>query len=614
LEPAEAFADAGFFHLENLMQPARNLTWRLLGVLSFGAISIASHALSPKMPASESLAALADRYFEERLMRDPLQGSQLLGEARFEDKLAITIAPAWLAAEKAALETVKRDLARIPVAQLNAQDKLTHALLADEVRDALESFNYPGHLMPIDHFGGLPVYLAQLGSGEQIQPLKTATQFENYWKRLSQLAKWNDQAMTNMREGLKRGVVLPRVLIDRALPSLRALTEPDFDKSPFSLAIKAMPKEMAEADRVRLTRDYRVLFESSLLPSMQMLVTFMEQEYLPKGRSTAGLNALPGGRAWYAHAIRHHTTTPMTADAIHALGLKEVARIRTEMDKIRQHYKFEGTVTQFLKWHFEQPQFRPFKTEKDVLDAYAALNTKLVKLLPQYFGRAPKAPLEIRPEPELTRATASDHYSSPAPDGSRPGVFYAVIEDATKYRTTGMTTLFLHEGQPGHHYHIALQQELPLPKFRKHGWYTAYGEGWALYAETLGHEFGLYGDPNAYLGHLQDALLRAVRLVTDTGLHAKGWTREKTMQYMMDTEGVPEGEARRATERYMAWPGQALGYKVGELKIQQLRQRAKERLGRRFSLRDFHDMVLSDGALPLSVLEKKVDAWVLAQR
>lgn len=570
-------------------------------------LACAAHAESNKR-----LADLAERYFEARLVLNPLVGTQILGEARFEDKLAINISPEHIAKEKALRVQTQRALRAIPVATLSPAEKLTHDLLSIQLKHEEEGERFPGHLMPIDHFGGMPVELAQLGSGEQIQPLKTVKNFDNYLKRLQRLPAWNKQAMANMRLGMKKDVVLPKVLAERALPALKALTEPNFEKSPFSLAVKAIPATFAAKDRERITRAYREAFAKQLLPSINEFVKFVETEYVPKGRASAGIDGVPDGAAWYAHAVRSHTTTEMKPEEIHALGLKEVARIRGEMEKIKAHYKFEGDVTAFLKWHFEQPQFRPFKTEKEVLDAYGALNKKLLALLPQYFGRAPKAPLEIRPEPELTRATASDHYSNPAPDGSRPGVFYAVIEDPTKYRTTGMTTLFLHEGQPGHHYHIAIQQELSLPKFRKHGWFTAYGEGWALYAETLGREFGLYDDPNAYLGHLQDALLRAVRLVTDTGLHAKGWTREQTMKYMMDNEGVPEADARRATERYMAWPGQALGYKIGELKIQELRQRAAAKIGAKFSLRDFHDLVLSDGAVPLSVLEKKVDAWIAA--
>ena len=560
--------------------------------------------------ASRPLAAIAERYFQDFVTLNPLSGSATLGEARFEDKLEITIAPAHKARSKALYQRVQRELARLDKTKLNDADALTVALLTEETSKRLESFTYPSELMPIDQYGGLPVEVAQFGNGQGIQPLKTVKNIENYLKRLNRLPTFIDQAITNMREGMRLAVVMPRPLIESALPSLRAMTEKNIEKSVFYSAVKNMPASFSPADQKRLQLAYGSAIEQRLQPAMAKLVKFMETEYLPRCRSSGGIDALPNGKNWYAFNVRSQTTTTMNPEEIHALGLKEVARIRGEMEKIKAHYKFEGDVTAFLKWHFDQPQFRPFKTEQEILAAYAVLNTTLLKKLPDYFGRAPKAPLEIRAEPELTRATASDHYSSPAADGSRPGVFFTVIEDPVLYRTTGMTTLFLHEGQPGHHYHIAIQQELPLPKFRKHGWITAYGEGWALYAETLGREMGLYDDPNAYLGHLQDELLRAVRLVTDTGLHAKGWTREQTMKYMMDNEGVSESEARRATERYMAWPGQALAYKIGALKIQALRERARVQLGERFKLKDFYDLVLRDGVLPLSVLETQVDRWI----
>ena len=576
------------------------------------AVAAAAPSATGSMP-SPALAAIAERYFQDFVTLNPLAGSATLGEARFEDKLEITIAPAHKARSKALYQRVQRELAQLDKTKLNAADALTVTLLTEETSKRLESFTYPSELMPIDQYGGLPVEVAQFGNGQGIQPLKTVKNVENYLKRLNRLPTFIDQAIINMREGMRLGVVMPRPLIESALPSLRAMTEKNIEKSVFYSAVKNMPTNFSPADQKRLQLAYGSAIEQRLQPAMAKLVKFIETEYLPACRSSAGIDALPNGKNWYAFNVRSQTTTTMNPEEIHALGLKEVARIRGEMEKIKAHYKFEGDVTAFLKWHFDQPQFRPFKTEQEILAAYAVLNTTLLKKLPDYFGRAPKAPLEIRAEPELTRATASDHYSSPAADGSRPGVFFTVIEDPALYRTTGMTTLFLHEGQPGHHYHIAIQQELPLPKFRKHGWITAYGEGWALYAETLGREMGLYDDPNAYLGHLQDELLRAVRLVTDTGLHAKGWTREQTMKYMMDNEGVTESEARRATERYMAWPGQALAYKIGALKIQALRERARVQLGERFKLKDFHDLVLRDGVLPLSVLETQVDRWIAVQ-
>ena len=596
----------------------RWLTGAALALLLTGAIAVeprvAAVAVVKPSLASVALDRIAERYFEDFLKLNPLVGSSTLGEARFEDKFEIIISPAHRMRSKALYQRLQRELAKLDKSRLTTADALTVALLNEETSTRLESLSYPSHLMPIDQYGGVPVELAQFGSGQDIQPLKTVSNFENYLKRLNRLPVWIDQAIINMKEGARVGIVMPRPLIERALPSLLAMTETDVEKSVFYSAMKIMPASFSANDRKRLESAYRKAIQRRLQPAMSTLVKFLEKEYLPACRATAGIDALPKGAEWYAFLVRSQTTTSMKPEEIHSLGLKEVARIRAEMEKIKAHYKFDGELTAFLKWHFDQPQFRPFKTEQEVLDAYGVLNTQLLAKLPDYFGRAPKAPLEIRAEPELTKSTASDHYSSPAADGSRPGVFFTVIEDPTKYRTTGMATLFLHEGQPGHHYHIAIQQELPLPKFRKHGWITAYGEGWALYAETLGREMGLYDDPNAYLGHLQDELLRAVRLVTDTGLHAKGWSREQTMKYMMETEGVPESEARRATERYMAWPGQALGYKIGALKIQQLRERARQQLGERFKLKDFHDLVLRDGVLPLKVLEAQVDQWIASQK
>jgi uncharacterized protein (DUF885 family) len=575
-----------------------------------GAGQTAKPKAAIKKDAGARFHEVAERYFQDALTLNPLSGSQITGDEKFEDKLEIGIAPEHKARHKALLISTQRELKSIDPAALKAADRLSHELLNEELRDKLEGLTFPAELLPIDQFGGLPVFVAQFGSGQQIQPLKTVKNYRNYLKRLEVLPQWAAQAEANMREGMRRGIVRPKPLIVSGLPALKALAEPAVEKSPFYTAIGVMPAGFSAAEREAIIQAYREAIEKRLQPAFARFAEFVEKEYLPSCHDKAGIDALPGGKEWYAYAVRHYTTTRMTPDQIHELGLKEVARIRGEMAKVQAHFNHPGTLTGFLKWAEEAPQFRPFKTEREVLAAYAALNEKIMGMLPRYFGRSPKAPLEIRAEPELTRATASDHYSSPATDGSRPGVFYAVIMDPTKYNANGMATLAIHEGQPGHHYHIALQQELDLPSFRKHGWYTAYGEGWALYAETLGKEFGLYEDQGSYLGHLNDELLRAVRLVTDTGLHHKGWTREQSIQYMMDMQGYTEHEAKRATERYMAWPAQALAYKIGSLKIQELRERAARKLGKKFSLRDFHDLVLFDGAMPLTMLEKKVDAWI----
>lgn len=581
----------------------------------FPMVVLAEAKRPAKAPLAKSNPAarfhdIAERYFQDGLTLNPLNGSQITGDEKYEDKLEVNISPDYKAKAKALLVSTQRELKSVNRAALNAADQVSYDLLQEEIRDGLEGMTFPSELLPVDQFGGLPVYVAQFGSGQQIQPLKTVKNYQNYLKRLEVLPQWALQAEANMREGMKRGIVQPKALIVSGLPAFKALGEKEIEKSPFWAAIKVMPASFSQAEKDAVTAAYREAIEKRLQPALSKFAEFVERDYLPACTDKSGRDALPGGKEWYAYSVRHYTTTQMTPEQIHALGLKEVARIRSEMAKIQAHYKHNGTLTEFLKWADSDAQFRPFKSEKEILDAYAALNETIKSKLPDYFGRAPKAPLEIRPEPELTRATASDHYSSPATDGSRPGVFYAVIMDPTKYNTTGMATLFIHEGQPGHHYHIALQQELPLPSFRKHGWFTAYGEGWALYAETLGHEIGFYKQPHYYLGHLNDELLRAVRLVTDTGLHHKGWTREQTIQYMMEVQGYSEHESKRATERYMAWPGQALAYKIGSLKIQELRERATKKLVKKFSLRDFHDLVLFDGALPLTVLEKKVDAWI----
>ncbi|MEP7156490.1 MAG: DUF885 domain-containing protein [Betaproteobacteria bacterium] len=570
-------------------------------------------ASAAKLSEGEKLAAIAERFFEDKLALNPLEGSQITADAKYEGEMEITIDPTYRVKVRNLYTRVQREQAALDVKKLSPADQLTFALLENDVKSRLELMRFPGDLMPVDQYGGLPVQVAQFGSGQQIQPLKTVQNYRNYLKRLDKLPKWVDQAIINMRAGIERGVVPPKVLIERALPSLEALTTKDLGKSAFNLAIRNMPATFSPADREKLAAEYHESIETRLAPAMTKLVEFLSKEYLPKCRTTSGFDSLPNGKAWYEFMVRYYTTTKMKPEEIHALGLKEVARIRAEMEKVKASYKFKGTLSEFFKWHEALPENHPFKTEQEVLDSYAALNKKIIVKLPDLFGRSPKAPLEIRAEPELTRSTASDHYSSPATDGSRPGVFFAVIEDPAKYVTTGMTTLFLHEGQPGHHYHIAMQQELPLPRFRKHGWSTAYGEGWALYAETLGREMGLYDDPNAYMGHLSDELLRAVRLVTDTGLHSKGWTREKSIAYMMEMQGYSESESRRATERYMAWPGQALAYKIGSLKIQELRERARTKLGAKFSLKDYHDQVLSDGAMPLVQLEAKIDNWIATQ-
>jgi uncharacterized protein (DUF885 family) len=454
------------------------------------------------------------------------------------------------------------------------------------------------------------VTLANYAGGEGAQPLSSVKDYQAYLSRLNQLGPWIDQAIANMREGMKRGVVQPKAIIVSALPQFKQLVVGKPEDSIYYTPIKNLPAKFSDADKKKLSAGYRSTIAGKLNPALARLAAFLEQEYLPACRTSTGWSALPQGADWYLVRVASQTTTDLQPEQIHQIGLKEVARIQGEYARIGPQMGYNGPAAGLPTWVLSQPKYKPFKTEGEIIDVYRKLNAQLNTKLPALFTLRPKTPLDLRLEPELSRATASDHYTPPAVDGSRPGVFWSVVNDPTQYGSTGMVTLFLHEGQPGHHFHIALMQELDLPNFRKFGGNNAFTEGWALYAETLGKEMGLFDKPEDYFGHLNDEMLRAVRLVVDTGMHAKGWTREQSIQYMRETLGYPESIARSETERYMAWPGQALGYKIGSLKIQELRRRAEQALGPKFSLPKFHEIVLGEGTLPLALLEKKVDRWI----
>ncbi len=589
-----------------------------LTVFLFLAVSLAGNA----WPRSETgyggsrpddaarLTQIADEYFEQRLRLFPLSATEDVGDPRFEGALEIEIAPTHRAEQAAVFGKILSRVRALDRNQLSKNEMVTYDLLIYDVGERLDALKFPSHLLPIHHMESVPVKLAQWGSGNSVQPFKTIANYDNYLKRIEKLPMWVEQAITNMREGMRTGFTQNRAIVERTLNQFEALTEVSVEKNLFFSPILKMPASFSADDKARLTAAYRKAISEKIIPAQIKLYQFIKNDYLPKTRTSAGLGGLPGGAEWYRFQVRDSTTTTMSAEEIHALGLKEVARIRNEMEKIKTQVGFKGALIDFLKTLETRSDLTPFKTDEEVLARFESLNAKAKPQLAQLFGRAPKAPLEIRPVDKLIRDSASSHYILPAVDGSRPGVFYAVIHDPLKYTTPSMAALFLHEGQPGHHFQMAIQQELTLPRFRRFLWYDAYGEGWALYAESLGRELGVYDDPYNYLGRLQSELVRAIRLVVDTGLHAKGWTREQTINYIMTTEGSTEASARRATERYMVWPAQALSYKIGELKIIELRERAQKSLGKKFDIRAFHDEILGSGPLPLSMLESRMDAWV----
>ncbi|MCU6498055.1 DUF885 domain-containing protein [Rugamonas sp. A1-17] len=599
-------------HTFAILAPLAAAVMLAFAPLAAGAAAPAAVPQVSAAPAHKALLALADQYYDANARFDPLNATEN-GDNRFDDQLGLSIAPAKRAQQFKLHRQFAARLKAIKRAQLDNGDRINYDILGYELNELLAMEKFPEHLLPINQMDSVPVTLANYAGGEGSQPIGTVKEYDAYLSRISQLPAWIDQAIANMREGMKQGITEPKAIMESGLPQFQKLVSATPESNIFYTPITKLPATFADADKQRLTAAYRKTVGEQLMPALARLATFLEKEYVPACRTTTGLGALPNGAAWYQARVAGATTTSLKPDEIHAIGLREVARIQAQFEVLGPKLGYTGPASGLPVWVAAQPKFYPFKTEDEVQAVYRKLNDVLDTKLPLMFTLLPKAKLDLRLEPELSRATASDHYTAPAGDGSRPGVFWSVVNDPAKYGSTGMTTLFLHEGKPGHHFHIALMQELNLPNFRKYGGNNAFTEGWALYAETLGKEMGLFDDPAQYFGHLNDELLRATRLVVDTGMHAQGWTREQSIQYMHDTLGY-DNSAKTETERYMAWPGQALGYKIGSLKIVELRQRAAKALGDKFSLPKFHAVVLGDGTLPLALLEEKVDRWIAAQK
>lgn len=563
--------------------------------------------------AAHQLDELADAYYDALARFEPVNATES-GDPRFDSELGMAIAPAVRARQFALYHGFQERLRAIPRAALGEKARINYDILAYDLATELRFERFPTHLLPIDQMDSMPVTLANYATGQGAQPLTTVAQYRAYLSRLNQLPAWIDQAIANMREGMRLGVTEPKAAMVSALPQFRKLVAATPQDSIFYTPVHNLPASFAAADRQALTAAYSETIANRLNPALARLARFLEDDYLPAARTSTGWDALPQGADWYRARVASQTTTSLTPAQIHAIGVKEVARIEGQFAIVGPKMGYTGPASGLPNWVAAQAKYKPFTTEQQVLDVYRKLDAELRVKLPTMFTLMPKAPLDLRLEPELSRETASDHYSAPAADGARPGVFWSVVNDPRQYGSTGMVTLFLHEGQPGHHFHIALLQELGLPNFRKFGGNNAFTEGWALYAETLGKEMGLFDKPEDYFGHLNDEMLRAVRLVVDTGMHSQGWSREKAIAYMRATLGYSEADARNQVERYMVWPGQALGYKIGALKILALRHRAEAALGPKFSLPQFHAVVLEDGTMPLSLLEAKVDRWIAKER
>ena len=565
--------------------------------------------------ASKPLAALFDAYWDEQARLFPF-GATAQGDNRYNDQLPNDQTSAFRQQQQRFYQQYQASLRTFDRAKLSAEDQVSYDVFQYQLEMAVEGLRQSRWMMPFNQSEGLPQNMAQFGSGTGAQPFKTVKDYDNWLGRMHGFPAWTDSAIANFRQGLKAGVVLPRALVVKMIPQLEDLVVADDAKSLFYGPIVKLPASFSEADKARLTTAYQQAIRTELVPAYQKLSVFLKNDYLPKARASSGIGAVPGGGAMYAFAVRNYTTTATPAAQIYQTGLAEVARIRTEMEQLRQQVGFRGDPPAFFVHLRTDPQFKPFKTHEEVLAVYRGVLARISPNLPKLFGHTPNTPFEVRRVEAFREASASAHYSPGAPDGSRPGIFYVPIPDATQYNVTrGMDALFLHEAIPGHHYQLALQQEnTHLPKFRRFTWNSAYVEGWGLYAESLGAELGVYTDPYQRIGALNTEIHRALRLVTDVGLHTGKLTREEAIQYLMANEPIDEQRATAEVERYMSWPGQALSYKVGQLKIRELRARYEKQLGSKFSLRAFHDQLLGGGAMPLAVLEKTMDAWAARQR
>jgi len=595
------------------MHQTKPLYW-LLAVVSVALTSCASAPTSPSISADEDVTQLVEKYFDEFIELNPVAATYI-GDPRFSDRLANDIGPDYRAAMTALHEHYLNEIRRIDERRLSVATQLTKANFERECREYLEFAKFPGHLLPLDQLGALPTTFAEFGTGKSAQPFVTVRDYENFLRRAVDFSVWVDQAIVNMREGVKANIVQPRVVMEKVLPQLEAMIVDDVTRSLFYQPVEAMPDSFSAADRERLTRDYRATILHQIVPAYRRLRDYVRDEYLPHTRETVAWTALPGGKEWYDALARHYTTTDLDAAAIHRLGLEEVARLRGEMSKIQVKLGIPGELADFFR-HVSNDSAQYYTSGADLLAGHRAIKARIDAVLPDWFVDFPKADYEIR-EVEAFRAQASAgaFYQRPSADGSRRGIFYVNTYNLKAQPKFAMTSLSLHEASPGHHFQISIQQEIQeVPRFRRFlVGYTAYTEGWALYSESLGIEMGLFGDPYQYFGKLNEEMLRAMRLVVDTGLHTLNWSREQAIQYMLDNSLMAPTDVEAEVERYIANPGQALGYKIGQLQIQEIRRRAEQTLGDKFDVKQFHSQVLRDGSLPMDVLSAKIERWAASQ-
>ena len=574
---------------------------------------------------NKDLAAMFDKYYVERMQLIPLESTQN-GDTVVNDKLYADFTDSYRERYKEFFSRYLNEIKKFNRNEFDDNDKISFDIFKREMEMSLEGlslgwfanavtmpdFKY----FPFNQFSGIPLTLGQLGSGSGSQPFRTVKDYDDWLKRAAAFPIWADSAIVYFRKGIAANITLPKTLVEKMIPQMDAMVVTDPTKSLFYGPVNKLPANFSDSDKQRITTSIIKLINEQLVPAYKKLGDFLQTEYLPKARTTTGISALPDGNKYYNYLIRYWTTTNKTPEEIYQTGLSEVKRIRGIMDSVKDATGFKGDLHSFFEYMKTDKRFTPYKTPPEVLDAFHSILARIQPNLKKMFNHTPKSPFEIRQTEAFRAASASAEYNPGTADGKRPGIFYIPILDATKFNTTsGMESLFLHEAIPGHHYQISLQQEdTLLPKFRRYAWYGAFGEGWALYCESLGKELGLYTDPYQYMGALGDEMHRAVRLVVDVAMHSKDMNREQAIKYMMDNEAISEQGATAEIERYMAIPAQALSYKIGALKIRELRNKYENMLGSKFNLAAFHDEFLKDGCMPLEVAEKKMDAWAERQK
>jgi len=563
--------------------------------------------------STAALNALVDEHFERSLALSPINATSI-GDDRYDDQYANSIGPEHREASRALDEEFLRRILAIKRDGLSHQDKLSYDIFKLNREMSLAGKRFPSHLAPMNQFRSATSSFVNLGSGTGLHPFKTVKNYDDFLSRIDGFVVYADQAIANMKEGIRQGVTQPGILMAKFVPQLESQLVDSVEESGFYSPILNMPDDFSEADKKRLSSAYKDAIANKILPTFERLNNFMGDEYLSAARESVGLFDLPDGEAWYAHNVRRITTTDYTPGEIHQIGLDEVERIHGEMRGVMEALGFEGSLNEFFEYVYSDPQFFFDEAEK-LIQAYRDMSAHVESVAPDFFKLFPKTPFEVRRvEPFREQSSSKGSYQSGSPDGSRPGIFYANAYDVGVRPKWDMTSLFLHEAIPGHHFQISLAQESEdLPRFRRFGGSTAYTEGWGLYSEYLGREMGLYADPMDLFGSLNAELWRSIRLVVDTGIHAKGWTRQQVLDFMYANSAVSETRAVSEAERFMAIPGQALAYKIGQLKILEIRRNAEERLGDAFDVREFHAQLLKDGSMPLSMLEAKMNSWVESQ-